>query len=135
LRTTTCPSDLLEALDLLRVLKTVRAAVKEHLRALEAGAGPGPAEVALPASLHRNGSCYACGGSRWWLSVHGALVCATCHPPAVPELVARWVEAQEAAAFKKAARAPGGAAEYSARNIGAGEGRRCKDDATRARKR
>lgn len=36
--------------------------------------------------------CYACGGRQWWRSVHGALVCATCHPPAAPELVAEVAE-------------------------------------------
>jgi hypothetical protein len=67
--------------------------------------GSGPTPLALPASLRRDGTCWTCGGSRWWASVHGALVCATCHSPADPFLVARWVGPEEAAAFKKAARA------------------------------
>lgn len=33
-------------------------------------------------------TCPACGGRTWWPSVHGALVCARCHPPVAPELVA-----------------------------------------------
>lgn len=36
-------------------------------------------------------ACRACGGGRFWLSVHGAEVCATCHPPAAPHLVAAWI--------------------------------------------
>lgn len=35
--------------------------------------------------------CYRCGGARFWRSVYGAVVCATCHPPATPELVAEYV--------------------------------------------
>jgi hypothetical protein len=56
----------------------------------EPDTGQGPAPVDLPASLRPHGTCFACGGSRWWVSAHGAVVCGTCHPPADPELVARW---------------------------------------------
>jgi hypothetical protein len=35
---------------------------------------------------------YGCGGHRFWVSVHGITVCATCHPPADPTLVAEWIE-------------------------------------------
>jgi hypothetical protein len=43
--------------------------------------------------------CHACGSTRCWQSVYGRLVCAVCHPPAHPALVARWVgpEPEEAA--------------------------------------
>lgn len=34
--------------------------------------------------------CFACGGARWWISFHGVRICARCHPPARPDLVARW---------------------------------------------
>lgn len=34
--------------------------------------------------------CPCCGGGRWWVSIHGARVCAKCHPPAGPKLVVRW---------------------------------------------
>jgi len=37
-----------------------------------------------------DGHCHACGQGRFWRSVYGSLVCVTCHPPAVPALVARW---------------------------------------------
>ncbi|MBC7105471.1 MAG: hypothetical protein H5T97_06010 [Firmicutes bacterium] len=56
--------------------------------------GPGPAPVDLPPSLRPHGTCFACGGSRWWVSVRGAVVCGTCHPPPDPSLVARWVETE-----------------------------------------
>ena len=35
--------------------------------------------------------CYACKGRRFWRSVHGVIVCATCHPPAASERVERWM--------------------------------------------
>ena len=38
--------------------------------------------------------CPCCKGSIFWWSVHGVRVCATCHPPAAPWLVAKW-EGQE----------------------------------------
>ena len=34
------------------------------------------------------GPCYWCGRRAWWRSIHGAVVCGYCHPPAVPGLVA-----------------------------------------------
>ena len=37
--------------------------------------------------------CRACGEARRWLSIYGATVCGSCHPPASPSLVARWIEA------------------------------------------
>lgn len=48
------------------------------------GAGPGPGE----------GACGTCGRQQWWLSVHGAVVCGVCHPPATRALVASWIEAE-----------------------------------------
>jgi hypothetical protein len=39
--------------------------------------------------------CYACQGTRFWRSRHGPLVCATCHPPAVVDLVAEWIEVSD----------------------------------------
>lgn len=62
---------------------------------------PSPAPAAGPAvpcfpSVGSDAACYVCGGSTWWLSVHGVLVCSTCHPPPAPELVARYVDGEEA---------------------------------------
>lgn len=36
--------------------------------------------------------CRACGGSKFWVSVHGATACATCHPPAGDSSFASWLE-------------------------------------------
>ncbi len=35
---------------------------------------------------------WACKGRRFWKSVRGVYVCATCHSPADPALIAEWVE-------------------------------------------
>jgi hypothetical protein len=35
-------------------------------------------------------TCYACGTTRRWRSIYGAVVCARCHPPAHVTLVAGW---------------------------------------------
>jgi hypothetical protein len=37
------------------------------------------------------GPCWWCGRREWWRSIHGAVVCGHCHPPAVPGLVAEWL--------------------------------------------
>lgn len=34
--------------------------------------------------------CFACHGTTFWRSIHGAVVCGTCHPPMSPSLVAKW---------------------------------------------
>ena len=39
-----------------------------------------------------NLACYACREQRFWRSIHGRVVCATCHPPAAPYLVVEWLE-------------------------------------------
>ena len=36
--------------------------------------------------------CYWCGQLNWWRSIHGAIVCGDCHPPATPELVQEWID-------------------------------------------
>lgn len=38
------------------------------------------------------GVCFSCKGTRRWLSVHGVLLCGTCHPPADRRLVVWWPE-------------------------------------------
>lgn len=40
-------------------------------------------------------ACFSCRGRRFWRSVHGAVVCAACHPPADPSLFAGWINAAE----------------------------------------
>jgi hypothetical protein len=47
--------------------------------------GPPSKSSAPPAGL-----CQACGSRRFWESTHGMLACATCHPPAAPDMVRRW---------------------------------------------
>jgi len=42
--------------------------------------------------------CCACGGTRFWMSVHGVKVCGMCHPPARPELVRAWLGEKDASA-------------------------------------
>lgn len=85
----------------------LRALIKEHKPALlrllnpEPPPAPEPSPVSLPPSLMANGLCYTCFGGRWWLSVHGALVCATCHPPDGPRWpMKRLVSKEEAARLR-----------------------------------
>ena len=40
----------------------------------------------------RQRCCYSCHGTRFWRSIHGAVTCATCHPPASQGLVAKWID-------------------------------------------
>jgi hypothetical protein len=35
--------------------------------------------------------CFTCHASKFWRSIHGSTVCATCHPPARHDLVAEWL--------------------------------------------
>jgi hypothetical protein len=49
-----------------------------------------PDTQAMPYRAGTPGTCYACGGTRRWRSVYGAVVCARCHPPADVALVAGW---------------------------------------------
>lgn len=32
-----------------------------------------------------------CGGTLFWVSKHGPIICGSCHPPADPKLVVRWI--------------------------------------------
>jgi hypothetical protein len=54
------------------VLHTVEQGTQPH-----SGSGP----------QRQPGGCYTCGGTRRWRSIYGALLCATCHPPADAALV------------------------------------------------
>lgn len=36
--------------------------------------------------------CPACRGTRFWRSIYNVIVCARCHPPAAPQLVAEWLD-------------------------------------------
>ena len=46
--------------------------------------------LSIPRDLHRL-VCYACRSRRFWQSTYGAIICPRCHPPASPDLVARWI--------------------------------------------
>jgi hypothetical protein len=37
-----------------------------------------------------DGPCWACRRHRFWVSVHGSLACAVCHPPTASDLLRRW---------------------------------------------
>jgi hypothetical protein len=51
------------------------------------------AHPGLPmAPWERPGACFACGDTRRWRSVYGAVVCARCHPPADAAMVAAWLD-------------------------------------------
>src|SRR5262245_23909414 len=56
---------------------------------------PQRALVTQPMSPWPNssGACYACGTTRRWRSVQGAVICVKCHPPADAALVAAWAGA------------------------------------------
>lgn len=77
--------------ELLRLLAPVKASRIEESATLPLSG------VTFALSLRRDGTCYVCGGSRWWLSVYGVLVCCLCHPPPAPELVSRYLTGEEAA--------------------------------------
>ena len=34
--------------------------------------------------------CFACRGTRFWISIYGVTVCGKCHPPATDALIAGW---------------------------------------------
>jgi hypothetical protein len=46
----------------------------------------------LPLPPPKDPSCPVCGRRERWVSIHGVSVCGYCHPPASPELVARWTD-------------------------------------------
>ena len=51
------------------------------------------AKMEILAALKREaapGACGACRGTNFWYSVHGAVVCWMCHPPADLDLVNWW---------------------------------------------
>ena len=42
--------------------------------------------------------CRACHETSFWVSTHRATICGTCHPPASPDLVERWIDGNEGSA-------------------------------------
>lgn len=41
--------------------------------------------------------CYSCRSIHFWASIHGAVICGACHPPAHDALVAYWLDCLEPA--------------------------------------
>lgn len=64
-------------------LRTERAAIYEY----DAGISPEEAEN----KSIRDHPC-RCGSKKYWISIHGPIICGMCHPPAAGMLVKRWVE-------------------------------------------
>ena len=64
---------------------------RKDLEDRPAGGAPHPDNLQQPL-----GPCPACAGTRFWRSVAGVVVCATCHPPAFDSLVAGWLDAARA---------------------------------------
>ena len=36
-------------------------------------------------------TCHSCRACHFWVSVYGVTICAVCHPPADPRLIAKWI--------------------------------------------
>jgi hypothetical protein len=56
-------------------------------------------DLPIGGTPHHNqavGPCPACRGTRFWRSVAGVVACVTCHPPALANLVAGWLDAAQA---------------------------------------
>ncbi len=70
------------------LLRTYKREVLDLLRWFQA--------AAVESSPGVEGTCPACSGLRRWRSIHGVTGCATCYPPAAPELVAAWIEPPQA---------------------------------------
>jgi hypothetical protein len=49
-------------------------------------------------------ACPTCDARAFWLSVHGAVICGVCHPPASSALVKRWIGDPETLTRMKAAK-------------------------------
>lgn len=85
----------------LAALRAAKAELVELLRAeaeapaVETNDSPAAPPAEPPTAQARDvlPPCYCCRGTKFWKSVHGVIVCGACHPPAVPELVAEWLEA------------------------------------------
>jgi hypothetical protein len=81
----------------IRIHKAALLTLLTHSAPLSAGHKPGqvpespqPVTQVTPCWVQTPGSCYACGTTRRWRSIYGAVVCARCHPPADVALVAAW---------------------------------------------
>ena len=79
----------------------VRKQLREHKSALLRVLQEKPAtDAPRPPDVHSaplNVRCFACHNGRFWVATAGHTVCATCHPPADPSFVARWITPDETA--------------------------------------
>jgi hypothetical protein len=73
----------------------------EVLEVVDLRATPHPEPTESSGTEFPASRCRACHSWIYWVSVHGAVVCATCHPPANLSLVAHWYSVPEG---KQAAR-------------------------------
>ncbi len=73
----TPPDDLSE-------LVTERAAIMEYSGGLDRMS-------AEERAVRERGSCYLCGGGRFWVSRWGVIICERCHPPADHRIVERTI--------------------------------------------
>ena len=65
-----------------------RPLTPEQIERLERIRSRRPTEATAPRP------CWACGGTRFWKSASGALVCGRCHPPAYPHYARAWVDVE-----------------------------------------
>jgi len=63
---------------------TERAAIREY-------DGGQPRDQAERDAIQEIGPCSRCGGSRFWVSTFGVILCERCTPPGDPRLVERLV--------------------------------------------
>lgn len=42
-----------------------------------------------------------CRGLKFWVSIHGPIICGSCHPPAMQSLVIRWIEIKPSEAINQ----------------------------------
>ncbi len=61
----------------------------DRARRLLAKAG---AKVRVVDPMRPEGACWTCGSRSFWISSSDRIICAMCHPPAVPEFVVDWLE-------------------------------------------
>lgn len=69
-----------------------REAGAECTRETVADPSPAPPRESEPSG---GGPCPACHERKYWRSIHGAVVCAICHPPPAPHFVTEWIDVSD----------------------------------------
>jgi hypothetical protein len=69
----------------------IKAALREQKAALLEIVGHEPLCRDADCRATESHACYNCYGRAFWRSTHGVVICAKCHPPAAPDLVAAWI--------------------------------------------